>query len=67
MLKLLTKLKTNDSGATAIEYGLIAALISIVAIGGATLIGEDLTTLFTNVATEVQSGTTAATTVTDGG
>ena len=29
MLKLITKLKTNDSGATAIEYGLIAALVAV--------------------------------------
>ncbi|MCA1777469.1 MAG: Flp family type IVb pilin [Loktanella sp.] len=35
MLKLFTKLKTNESGATAIEYGLIAGLISIVIITAA--------------------------------
>ena len=33
MLKLFTKLKTNDSGATAIEYGLIAALVAVGLIG----------------------------------
>ena len=33
MLKLITKLQANVSGATAIEYGLIAALVSIAAIG----------------------------------
>ena len=42
MLKLLTKLKTDTSGATAIEYGLIAALIAVGLIGALTLIGTDL-------------------------
>lgn len=60
MLKLITKLKTNDSGATAIEYGLIAALISIAAIGAAAVIGPNLETLFGNVEAGVQAGVDAA-------
>lgn len=39
----------NDSGATAIEYGLIAALISVVIVTAVTAIGGDLATKFTAV------------------
>jgi len=56
MFKLITKLKTNDSGATAIEYGMIAGLISIVVITAAVSIGGDLGTLFDNLSTSVSTG-----------
>lgn len=39
----------DESGATAIEYGLIAALISVAAIGAFTLVGKELNTLFTTI------------------
>jgi len=39
----------NASGATAIEYGLLAALISIAAIAGMTLVGTQLQTTFNAV------------------
>jgi len=39
----------NESGATAIEYGLIAALISVIIITAVTSIGKDLATKFTAV------------------
>lgn len=42
MLMLITKLQANLSGATAIEYGLIAALVSVGAIGALSLLGESL-------------------------
>ena len=51
MLKLLTKLKTDEEGATAIEYGLIAALVAVGLIGALTFIGDDLQTAFDAVAT----------------
>lgn len=41
----------NKSGATAIEYGLIVALISIAIVAGATTSGVQLDTLFTGVGT----------------
>ena len=41
----------NKSGATAIEYGLIVALISIAIVAGATISGDQLDTLFTGVGT----------------
>lgn len=39
----------DEEGATAIEYGLIAALISVAAIGAMTALGGQLTTLFGNI------------------
>lgn len=54
MLKLLIKLKTNTSGATAIEYGLIAALVAVALIGALTFLGEDLTAIFTATSTELK-------------
>ncbi len=41
----------DESGATAIEYGLIAALIAVVLAVGAGILGQDLNTLFNNIAT----------------
>jgi pilus assembly protein Flp/PilA len=53
MLKVINKLVKNENGATAIEYGLIAALIAVVIVGGVTAIGTNLSTLFTTVSTKV--------------
>ena len=44
----------NDSGATAIEYGLIAALIAVVIITGVTAVGTKLSTTFTNLSTTLR-------------
>lgn len=54
MLKLITKLKTNTSGATAIEYGLIAALVAVGLITALTTLGTDLGGIFGDVSTELQ-------------
>jgi pilus assembly protein Flp/PilA len=43
----------DDSGATAIEYGLIAALISVVIIAAVTLVGGNLTNTFNTVASSL--------------
>ena len=44
------KMIRDQRGATAIEYGLIAALIAVAAITGMTAIGDQLSTTFNNVA-----------------
>ncbi len=44
----------NEKGATAIEYGLIAALIAVVAITAMTTVGTNLTAKFNTVATKLQ-------------
>lgn len=52
MAKFL-KLINNEKGATAIEYGLIAALIAVAAIAAMTNIGSELGTTFNDVATKL--------------
>jgi pilus assembly protein Flp/PilA len=49
MFATLLKLRKNEDGATAIEYGLIAALIAVAAITAFTLVGTSLSTLFTTI------------------
>lgn len=45
----LNRFKSDESGATAIEYGLIAALIAVVLIGALTLVGGDLSNKFNEI------------------
>jgi pilus assembly protein Flp/PilA len=52
-MKTLVSFLKDESGATAIEYGLIAALISIAAIAVMTSVGTGLQTTFQNVATNL--------------
>ena len=54
MTKIVKFLK-SQSGATAIEYGLIAALISLAIFAGATLAGNGLNTMFSTVGTTLQN------------
>jgi len=49
MRQLLRSFARDESGATAIEYGLIAALIAVVIISAITVVGTSLSTTFTNV------------------
>jgi len=49
MTKLFARFVKDESGATAIEYGLIAALIAIAIIGGAKFVGEQVDAKFTAV------------------
>ena len=53
MLGLTKRFLRDESGATAIEYGLIAALIAVVIITAVTSVGTNLTTTFNTVATKV--------------
>ena len=48
------KLMKNAKGATAIEYGLIAALIAVAAIGAMTSVGNSLNTTFNNVSNSLK-------------
>ncbi|MFN8930127.1 MAG: Flp family type IVb pilin [Alphaproteobacteria bacterium] len=56
MLKLVRLFCANEKGATAIEYGLIAALIAVAAIAAMSSIGDNLEATFDNVATELEAG-----------
>jgi pilus assembly protein Flp/PilA len=50
MFQSLKKFVRDESGATAIEYGLIASLIAVVIIGAVTTVGNKLTNTFSEVA-----------------
>jgi pilus assembly protein Flp/PilA len=54
MRAVLRNFWNNQSGATAIEYGLIAALIAVVIITGVTAVGTKLSTTFTNISTTLR-------------
>ena len=54
MTSMFKKFIADQSGATAIEYGLIAALIAVVIIGALTTVGSNLNTNFTSVATSLR-------------
>ena len=45
----LTTYQNDEDGATAVEYGIMVALIAVVIIGAVTLIGTNLSSLFTTV------------------
>jgi pilus assembly protein Flp/PilA len=49
MRKFFVKLRKSEKGATAIEYGLIAALIAVVAIGAMTSVGSSLNAKFVEI------------------
>ena len=53
MRNLLNRFAKDESGATAIEYGLIAALIAVVIIGGLGLVGTKLNAKFKDISTGI--------------
>jgi pilus assembly protein Flp/PilA len=61
MLTNLRNLLADESGATAIEYGLIAALVSVAAIGALQAMGTSLNSIFTTVCTKLSGAVTPGT------
>ena len=55
MKNLVAKFASDESGATAIEYGLIAALIAVAMIVGATSVGTAINAKFANVAARINA------------
>jgi pilus assembly protein Flp/PilA len=53
--KLLARFARNESGVTAIEYGLIAAFVGVVIIAGSTSLGIQLNGTFNSLATTIGS------------
>ena len=53
MTNMIKKFLKDENGATAIEYGLIAALVAVAIVGALTTLGGGLTTLFGNVNTDL--------------
>ncbi len=54
-INILKKIGKDESGATAIEYGLIAALVSVAAIGALTAMGSSLDAMFSTVSTTLKT------------
>lgn len=57
IIKMLQSFIHDDSGATAIEYGLIAALIAVGIIAAAMTLGGSLSELFNRISTKLNSAT----------
>ena len=53
-MKIVRKMLKNEKGATAIEYGLIAALIAVAAIGAMSSLGTKLNSTFNKVSNNLQ-------------
>jgi len=64
MYALLKDLMNDESGATAIEYGLIAALVSVAAIAALQALGGSLNSIFSTVSTTLSAADTSVGTVT---
>ncbi|MBD3845367.1 Flp family type IVb pilin [Bosea sp. SSUT16] len=57
MTNVFARFVKDESGATAIEYGLIAALVAVVAITGMTALGTKLSGLFTGISNKLVAPT----------
>jgi pilus assembly protein Flp/PilA len=55
MRETIRRILADETGATAIEYGLIAALISVAAIAAMTNVGNNLKTIFNSVANNLNT------------
>ncbi|MGE4537446.1 MAG: Flp family type IVb pilin [Desulfovibrio sp.] len=54
MLRAITNFVRDEEGATAVEYGLMVALIAAVIVGVVTTLGQQLSTTFTNITTSLK-------------
>ena len=61
-MKFINKLRKNEEGATAIEYGLIAALIAVAAMAAMGALGNNLNETFGKVSTEMSKANAKNTT-----
>ncbi|WP_374405840.1 Flp family type IVb pilin [Pelagerythrobacter sp.] len=59
-MKFITKLLRDEQGATAIEYGLIAALIAVAAITAMSTLGTELTETFSTVSSQLGANNTVS-------
>ena len=60
MLKLVKRFRRDDGGATMVEYGLLVGLIALVVALGATILGQDISTMFNNIGTYLNTLTPIA-------
>ncbi|MBE5073218.1 Flp family type IVb pilin [Erythrobacteraceae bacterium E2-1 Yellow Sea] len=57
-MKFINKMLRDEQGATAIEYGLIAALIAVAAISAMGTLGNELSTTFSTVSSQLSAANT---------
>jgi len=57
---LVIRLRNEEKGATAVEYGIMVALIAVVIIVAVSTLGGQLQTMFTNVTTDIAHPATTA-------
>lgn len=55
-MEMIMRLVRDEEGADAAEYGLLAALIAVVIIAGATLLGTAINNVFTHIAGKITVG-----------
>ena len=55
LITRLRMLRRNDSGQDLLEYALLVALIALVAVGAITLTGTGVSTIFTDISTELNN------------
>ena len=53
--RLVRSFLTDESGVTAIEYGLLGALLAVAAVGGITLVGDRVLQMYTYISAEVSA------------
>jgi len=54
-MKTITSFFNDETGASAVEYGLLVALIAVVIIGAVSLLGQSISNMFTSVSGAVSS------------
>jgi len=54
-LKTITSFSNDETGASAVEYGLLVALIAVVIIGSVTTLGNTISNMFTRVASAIST------------
>ncbi|WP_199540743.1 Flp family type IVb pilin [Paraburkholderia kururiensis] len=57
IINLVKQIVRDEDGVTAIEYGLIAALIAVVIMGAVSTVGTDLKNVFTSIGTDLTAAT----------
>ena len=55
MRTFINRFRKDEAGATMVEYGLLVGLIALVVALGATVLGQDISTMFNNIGTYIQS------------
>ena len=55
MRKFINRFRRDEDGATMVEYGLLVGLIALVVALGATVLGQDISTMFNDIGTYLSS------------